>query len=347
MYSIALTPILLVLTLLALALAVAQLRRRLPHDELSLPKEIDALLPQTQCAQCGHPGCMPYAEAVAAGTAIDLCPPGGPELVIRLRDLMGPDAPLEKVEVAQPETMLAVIDEAKCIGCALCLPPCPVDAIVGANGFMHTVVEQDCTGCELCIPACPVDCISLVSVPAATVPQPAKVASASRGCINCSQCVDVCPRDLAPDQLFKLANAQAWSAAADLGLQECVECSLCDRVCPSEINLTEIFTQAKRVESWLQQDNDHKLAIKQRYAEHQDRAAQRTQAAQERRAERLQRRRSRPGRAEDTQQHRSRPGRAEDTQKHHSRPGRTAETQQQHARPARAAAARNKHGRQV
>lgn len=311
MYSIALTPILLVVTLLALALSVSQLRRRLPHDELSLPREIDSLLPQTQCAQCGYPGCMPYAEAVAAGNAIDLCPPGGPELVIQLRDLMGPDAPVEQIAITQPETMLAVIDEAKCIGCALCLPPCPVDAIVGANGFMHTVLAQDCTGCELCIPACPVDCISLVSVPTAMTPQPAQLAPASHGCINCTQCIDVCPRDLAPDQLFKLAQAESWSAAADLGLQACVECSLCDRACPSNINLTEIFTQAKRIESRQRQDSDHKQAIKLRYAEHQDRAAQRSQATEQRRAERLQRRRSRPGRAEDTKQNHERPGRGE------------------------------------
>ena len=292
-FSNALTPTLLIVTLVAFALTVAQLRRRLPHDKHSLPKEIDALLPQTQCAQCGYPGCMPYAEAVATGAAIDLCPPGGRELVTQLRDLMGSDAPREQTTSTEPEAAIAVIDETKCIGCALCLPPCPVDAIVGANGFMHTVIPQDCTGCELCIPACPVDCISLISIPAATPPQPAQLAISSRGCINCARCIDICPRDLPPDQLFKLAQSQGWSAAANLGLQACIECGLCDRVCPSDINLAEIFTQAKRIEAHERAERDHKEAIKQRYTTHQERAVQRRESAQQRRAERLQRHRGR------------------------------------------------------
>ena len=304
----ALTPTLLVITLLTLALADALVRRRLPHDEHSLPNEIDSLLPQTQCAQCGYPGCMPYAEAVANGAAINLCPPGGPELVTQLRDLMGQDAPLEQLITAQPEIAVAVIDETKCIGCALCLPPCPVDAIVGANGFMHTIIAQDCTGCELCIPACPVDCISLVNLPSAAAPQPAELAVSSRGCINCAQCIDVCPRGLVPDQLFKLAQGAAWSAAAELGLQTCIECGLCDRACPSNINLAEIFTQAKRIEAYQRQDRDHKVAIKQRHVDHQERSLQRSQSAQQRRAERLQRRRRSPAQIDAEQNQRGQRG---------------------------------------
>ena len=59
---------------------------------------------------------------------------------------------------------MAVIDEAWCIGCTLCIKACPVDAIMGSNKMMHTVIELWCTGCELCIPVCPVDCISLENV---------------------------------------------------------------------------------------------------------------------------------------------------------------------------------------
>ena len=287
-----LTPAVLVIALLTFALAVAQLRKRLPQDDTSLPAEIDSLLPQTQCAQCGYPGCLPYAKAVAEGAAIDLCPPGGQELVVQLRDLMGADAPLSQSATPVPTATVAVIDERACIGCTLCLPPCPVDAIVGAQGFMHTVVATECTGCELCIPACPVDCISLLTLPEAPPPVPAKLAPHSRGCINCGQCIEVCPRDLLPDQLFKLAQGHSWEAAADLGLQACIECGLCDRTCPSEINLASIFTQAKRIEAHRRQDTEHKADIKQRYDAHAARLQEREDAALQRRAERLQKRRS-------------------------------------------------------
>ena len=106
-----LTPAVLVIALLTFALAVAQLRKRLPQDDTSLPAEIDSLLPQTQCAQCGYPGCLPYAKAVAEGAAIDLCPPGGQELVVQLRDLMGADAPLSQSVTPVPTAKVAVIDE--------------------------------------------------------------------------------------------------------------------------------------------------------------------------------------------------------------------------------------------
>ena len=288
----ALTPAVLIIALLTFALAVAQLRKRLPRNDTSLPAEIDSLLPQTQCAQCGYPGCLPYANAVAEGAAIDLCPPGGQELVVQLRDLMGADAPLSQSVTPVPTAKVAVIDESACIGCTLCLPPCPVDAIVGAQGFMHTVVATECTGCELCIPACPVDCISLLTLPEAPPPVPAKLAPHSRGCINCGQCIEVCPRDLLPDQLFKLAQGHSWEAAADLGLQACIECGLCDRTCPSEINLASIFTQAKRIEAHHRQDTEHKADIKQRYDAHAARLQEREDAALQRRAERLQKRRS-------------------------------------------------------
>ena len=118
------------------AIAASLLKRRIPQDTQSLANRIEQMLPLTQCAQCGHPGCRPYAEAVATGAAIDLCPPGGTELVAALKDLMGDSAPMDSsAGMVTPSPMLAVIDEAACIGCTLCLDPCPVDAIVEGPNF--------------------------------------------------------------------------------------------------------------------------------------------------------------------------------------------------------------------
>lgn len=124
---------------------------------------IDALLPQTQCTRCGYPDCRSYAEAIAQGqAAINRCPPGGAEGIARLAALTGrPVADLDPECGQEGPRKLAVIDEAWCIGCTLCIKACPTDAIVGTNKRMHTVIEPYCTGCELCIPVCPVDCISL------------------------------------------------------------------------------------------------------------------------------------------------------------------------------------------
>jgi len=125
---------------------------------------IDALLPQTQCTRCGYTGCRPYADAIASGEAdINQCPPGGTETIIALAALTGRGlTPLNKDNGIEAAPTVAIIDEERCIGCTKCLPPCPVDAIVGAPRVMHTVVAELCTGCELCIAPCPVDCISMV-----------------------------------------------------------------------------------------------------------------------------------------------------------------------------------------
>ena len=125
---------------------------------------IDELLPQTQCTRCGYPGCRPSADAIASGEAqINQCPPGGTETIIALAALTGQAvAPLNHDNGIEAAPTVAFIDEERCIGCTKCLPPCPVDAIVGAPRFMHTVIAELCTGCELCIAPCPVDCISMV-----------------------------------------------------------------------------------------------------------------------------------------------------------------------------------------
>jgi electron transport complex protein RnfB len=133
---------------------------------VSLIEQLNNALPQTQCTRCGYPDCQRYAEAMAQGEAdINQCPPGGTEGVARLAALTGKLAkPLNPDNGLEGPRTIAIIDEAWCIGCTLCIAACPTDAIVGANKRMHTVVEPYCTGCELCIPACPVDCISLEPV---------------------------------------------------------------------------------------------------------------------------------------------------------------------------------------
>ncbi|RZL68092.1 MAG: RnfABCDGE type electron transport complex subunit B [Variovorax sp.] len=129
----------------------------------TLAARLDDALPQTQCTRCGYPDCRGYAEAIAAGEAeINQCPPGGAEGVARLAALTGrPVVPLDAQFGIEGPRAMAVIDEAWCIGCTLCLDACPTDAILGIHKQMHTVIEAHCTGCELCIPVCPVDCISL------------------------------------------------------------------------------------------------------------------------------------------------------------------------------------------
>lgn len=125
---------------------------------------IDALLPQTQCTRCGYQGCLPYAQAIAAGEAeINQCPPGGEATIEALSKLTGlPQLPLNPLNGVEKPREIAYILEEHCIGCTKCLPACPVDAILGANKRMHTVIAIECNGCELCIAPCPVDCIIMV-----------------------------------------------------------------------------------------------------------------------------------------------------------------------------------------
>lgn len=132
----------------------------------SLADLIEDILPQTQCTKCGYPACRPYAEAIASGAAdINQCPPGGAEGVRRLAQLLGKAViPINPVNGLARPRPVAVIDEALCIGCTLCIQACPVDAIVGAAKQMHTVLPEQCTGCDLCVAPCPVDCIAMVDV---------------------------------------------------------------------------------------------------------------------------------------------------------------------------------------
>ena len=128
-----------------------------------------AALPQTQCTRCGYPDCAAYADAIAQGDAeINQCPPGGAEGIRRLAAITGRSfLPLDPAHGVESPRAVAIIDEAWCIGCTLCIAACPTDAIMGSNKLMHTVIETYCTGCELCIPVCPVDCILLENVTAA------------------------------------------------------------------------------------------------------------------------------------------------------------------------------------
>ena len=148
--------------LFGLVLGYAAIRFRVEGDPVA--DQINAILPQTQCGQCGFAGCRPYAEAIAAGEVdINQCPPGGEAGIRALADLLGRDVvPLNAEHGEHKEKTVATIDEELCIGCTLCIQACPVDAILGAAKQMHTVVQPECTGCELCVAPCPVDCIRMV-----------------------------------------------------------------------------------------------------------------------------------------------------------------------------------------
>ncbi|MCL1142462.1 electron transport complex subunit RsxB [Shewanella gaetbuli] len=126
--------------------------------------QVEALLPQTQCGQCGYPGCRPYAEAIANGDKVNKCPPGGTATMEKLAELMGVEPEPLNAEVADAVKKVAYIREDECIGCTKCIQACPVDAILGAGKLMHTVIEKDCTGCDLCVEPCPVDCIDMIPV---------------------------------------------------------------------------------------------------------------------------------------------------------------------------------------
>lgn len=145
-------------------LGFASIRFKIEGDPIV--EQIDSLLPQTQCGQCGYPGCKPYAQQIAQGDDINKCPPGGQSTVESIAQLMGVDAPeLDAGDADNADVKrVAIIREPECIGCTKCIQACPMDAILGAAKQMHTVIADECTGCDLCVEPCPVDCIDMIPV---------------------------------------------------------------------------------------------------------------------------------------------------------------------------------------
>ncbi|PAV02027.1 electron transport complex subunit RsxB [Arsenophonus sp. ENCA] len=146
-----------------LILGFAALRFKVEDDPIV--EKIDYILPQSQCGQCGYPGCRPYAEAIANnGETINKCAPGGEQAMLKIAELLNVEPQALDEDKLTPERKVAFIDEANCIGCTKCIQACPVDAIIGATRAMHTVVEDLCTGCDLCVAPCPTDCITMLPI---------------------------------------------------------------------------------------------------------------------------------------------------------------------------------------
>ena len=268
---------------------LAWAQRRYQPATAPLVEAIDALLPQTQCAQCGYPGCRPYAEAVADGERIDLCPPGGADTQRQLAQLLGRPS---GQALATPRPVRAVIDEHRCIGCFLCVEACPVDAIVGAPKFMHTVIEERCTGCELCLPPCPVDCIELVVLDG-DQPPPALQVNLEETCIRCGQCDPVCPEGLAVEQLWWVSRRDDLQAAVDVGLDNCIECGLCNPACPAGIDLVGTFSTARARLADQRRSERARAVARGHVAERDARLAREAARKRERRRARLDALRSR------------------------------------------------------
>ena len=317
-------------------LAFVAARRGDGSDE-RLADAIDAELPQLQCGDCGYAGCKPYARAVARGeVSIRLCAPGGEDTLRRIAGIVGedctppvphtataphPDPPPQAGEGDDSDDTIpgtrgragegvkvAFIRREDCVGCALCLPVCPTDAIVGAAQMEHAVLDKDCTGCELCLPVCPVDCIEMhpaARTPLAQMrgglltpppqhshargspspqpshasgspppqPSPARGRGSRTDCIRCGWCEDVCPVGLSPLRLHLSALNDDAREAGYLRLQDCIHCRRCDDACPSGIGLSAQFAAAKQEIAKTARNNAEAARLKMRYEGHLKRQA--------------------------------------------------------------------------
>ncbi len=276
----------LLLPLLALAACavLALAARHLHGDPLLLTDRINALLPQTQCGQCGHAGCKPYAAFIAGGGAINRCPPGGAATIANLATLLGVERrPLDAAHGSEGRRKLAFIREAECIGCTKCIQACPVDAILGSARHMHTVIASECTGCDLCVEPCPVDCIDMIPASSTSETAPPVTASATtRACIRCGLCDEVCPVKLLPQQLYWQVRANQPEAMQTLRLPDCIECGACDWACPSHIPLADHFRNGKQQLRELTMRRTLAAQWQPRFEAHQARMAH-EQAEQEQR----------------------------------------------------------------
>ena len=270
--------------------------RRQNSAEDILVNAIDSQLPQLQCAECGYAGCKPFARAVAKKeAAIDLCLPGGEDVIRRLAALVNESPPQTIKQTPDNKTHsintisanvnnagvnVAFINRDDCVGCALCLPVCPTDAIVGAARFAHSVLEKDCTGCALCLPVCPTDAIvmqppkkrmalnqTLMRFRTKTPSPP----PAGQQCIRCNLCVDVCPAGLSPMNLHALSADEQWDKMTAQGLAQCIHCQKCDDVCPSFIPLSMTFAKGKNIAAKTIRAKTEAARLKTRYEERQKR----------------------------------------------------------------------------
>ena len=275
-------------TALCIGYVIERIAEHLKPADDTLVSEVNALLPQTQCAQCGYPGCKPYARAIVEDNApIDKCPPGGETTLLALNRLLGRELSNEQF-IAEQAPRVARIIEHDCIGCTLCIKACPVDAIIGAHEYMHSVIEQYCTGCELCVAPCPMDCIEMIELKRDKHAN--ESIEAELACIHCDRCNDICPVDLVAHDIYQLIHISDIDAAMDKGLSDCILCGSCDAVCPSHIPLTRIYRNAKYHRRDTSEQRKLATQAQSRYEARNDRLMQqelKTQQSRQTRKEQL------------------------------------------------------------